>query len=103
MQWNSIIAALGFGAVVAGQSENDIVLENHTGLPIVRILIGERRLEDGGGIGSGKILVSVSPHRHHLEVVFRGGADVQWPHFDFKGVHAIIFERHNNKIDARIE
>lgn len=119
MRWLIIIAALvaregvfaqpalhidlGAGHVVAGQSENDVVLENHTGLPIVRIEIGDRRLEDGGGIGTGKILVSISPHRHHMRVVFRGGADVNFPHFDFHGVHEITFVREANKIEARIQ
>lgn len=94
---------LGGGHMVAGQSENDVILENKTGLPIVRIQIGERTLEDGNGISSGKILVSVSPHKHHIRVVFRGGADVNFPHFDFHGVHEITFERIQNKIEARVQ
>lgn len=94
---------LGGGYVVHGESQNDVILENKTGLPIVRIEIGERRLEDGSGISTGKILVSISPHKHHLRVVFRGGADVSFPHFEFKGVHEITFLREQNKIEAKVQ
>lgn len=105
MQWKILIAlAVGFGIVIEGTSENDVIFTNKTGLPIARIVIGDRTLQgDSGTTVNGRILVAVSPHKHHLLVVFRGGADVSWSHLNFRGIHEIIFERHGAKIDARIE
>lgn len=92
------------GMVIGGLSEDDVIIANHTGLPIARIEIGKRKYEgSGGGNVSDKILITVTPEKHHLKVVFRGGADVDWPHFDFRGVHEIIFEREANKINARVQ
>lgn len=105
MQWKIIVAlAVGFGVVVAGISGNDVIFTNRTGLPIARILIGDRTLQgDVGGNVHDKILVAVTPHKHHLLIIFRGGAGVDFPHFQFKGVHEIIFVRHENKIEAHVQ
>lgn len=99
-----MVLAAGFGIIVAGISQNDVIFVNHTGLPIARIVIGDRTLNgDFGTSENGKILVAVSPHKHHLMVVFRGGADVDFPNFNFKGVHEITFVRHDNKVEAHIQ
>ena len=100
------LAALAnlFASTIGGVSENAVIFLNQTGLPIARIEIGERKLEGSAGTNvSDKILINVTPGKHHLKVVFRGGADVDWAAFDFKGVREIIFERLQNKIQARIE
>lgn len=91
-------------AVVPGLSGNDVIFSNHTGLPIARLEVGERVLAgEAGLLANGRILVSVSPHKHNLKIVFRGGADVVWQHLNFKGVHEITFFRDQNKIEARIQ
>lgn len=86
-------------------TESDVVLANHTGLPIARIEIDKRHFEGigGGGERTGDIFVSVTPQKHYLRIVFRGGADAVWHQFDFKNVHEIIFERVKNKIEAHTE
>lgn len=91
--------------LLQGISKNDVVFANHTGLPIARIEIGDRTLQGDVGVGTsvdGKILVTVSPKIHNLRIVFRGGADVYWPHLDFRTIHEISFFRDGNKIDAHI-
>ena len=98
MQWLIIIAG-----IIAGLSENDVIFTNRTGLPIARIEIGSRVLQGDTGTVNAKILVAVTPTRHHLRVVFRGGADVNWPHFNFKDVHEITFQREQNRIEARVQ
>ena len=98
--WFSIIAAASIGAM----SDADVIMVNDTGVPIVRIQINHRTFEDGKGVSRhNKILVSISPDKHQLKLIFRGGAEVNWPRFNFEGVHEIFFERTRNKIQARIE
>lgn len=90
--------------VLPGLSGNDVIFDNRTGLPIARLQIGERVLSgDTGLLTNGRILVNVSPHKHDLRIVFRGGADVVWTHLNFRGVHEITFMREANKIEARIQ
>lgn len=86
---------------IGGLSDSDIILVNHTGLYIARIEIGKLRIDEVKA--DEKILVSVTPTRHHVRLVFRGGADVDWPRFDFRGVHEIFFERIQNHIDAHFQ
>jgi hypothetical protein len=90
--------------VIGGLSEDNVMIANHTGLAIARIEIGKRKYEGptAGGNVSEKILITVTPEKHHLKVIFRGGADVEWSNFDFRGVHEIIFEREHNKINAHV-
>lgn len=99
MRWLLIIAA-----VVSGLSNHDVIITNETGLTIARIEIGKTWLEGTAGANiNDKILVRISPIIQHLRVVFRGGASVDWPRFNFSGVHEIILERTKNKFDARVE
>lgn len=97
MRWLSILAI-----VVGSLPEDNVLMVNHTGLAVARIEIDSRRFETINS-SEDQILVSVTPAKHHLKLVFRGGADVEWPKFDFKGVKEIIFERKKNKIEARAE
>jgi hypothetical protein len=92
------------GMVIGGLSENDVIIANHTGVAIARIEIGKRKYEGSaaGQNGGEKILITVIPEKHHLKAIFRGGAEVDWPNFDFRGVHEIIFEREQNKINAHV-
>lgn len=99
MRW--LLALLA--AVVGGLSEDDVTIVNRTGVPIARILIDDKVLEGNGTPVSEKVIINVSPEKHDLKIVFRGGGDALWPHFDFKGVHEIIFERIQNQINARVE
>lgn len=98
-----LIALVAAAALLAGTSNNDVVFSNLTGLPIARLYVGERVLQSEGGLSNGPILVAVTPTKHTLRIVFRGGATVVWTHLDFKGVHAITFFRQQNKIEARVE
>lgn len=83
-------------------SEQNVLLVNDTDLQIARIEIDERKFE-GDLRNVGKILINVTPAKHHLKIVFLGGADVDWPEFNFKGVREIVFERSGSKIEARVE
>lgn len=98
------LRVMGSDPVVGGLSKNDVIIANETGLEVARLEIDGRRLEAGvtGNVAQ-KILVEVSPARHHFKVVFRGGSDVDWPHLDFGGIHEIFLERRANHIDARIQ
>lgn len=102
LYWALIFLALTLEA----PEDHNVLIANETGLLIARIEIDDKRLEKGSGAGGGgtdKILIKVSPEKHHLRVVFVGGADVDWHDFDFKGVHEIAFTRAGNKIEARVE
>lgn len=102
MHWVLIFLALTLEA----PADHNVLIVNETDLLIARIEIDEHRLERGtGGVGKGvdRILIKVTPEKHHLRVVFVGGADVDWHDFDFKGVHEIAFTRSGNKIEARVE
>jgi hypothetical protein len=95
-QWLlSLIAIVGLG-------QGSVLLVNDTGLAIARIEIDSRRLETKDS-SENQVLINVTPTTHDLKLVFRGGAQVEWPHFDFKAVREIIFERNKNKIEARAE
>lgn len=97
MHWVLILAF-----VVSSLVDQNVLLVNHTGLAVARFEIGERKF-DTLNSNETEVLVHVSPGKHHLKVVFRGGAEAEWPHFNFKGVHEVIFERHTNQISARTE
>lgn len=88
-----------FGQGVIGESANNVLLINSTGLKIVRVIISDRTYEDIEN-RQDKLLVHVSPRKHHLEIVLRGGARIDWPSFDFRGVHEIIFDLVGNRIAA---
>lgn len=96
MQWLILIAA------VIGLSTDNVILINHTGLKIVRIQIGDRKLEEVNTKVE-QFLVVVTPEKHDMRLTFKGGAHIDWPDFDFKGIHQIIFERVKNKINAHFE
>lgn len=84
--------------------DDNIILLNKTGLVIARIQIDHRTLEGNGGAPiTSEVLLSVTPVKHLFRVVFRGGADVEWHDFDFKGVHEVILERYKNAITAKAE
>lgn len=85
-----------------GVSLNNVILINHTGLKIVRIEIGDLKLEDVNN-KSDQILVSVTPEKHDMHLVFKGGSKIDWADFDFKGVHRIVFERVKDKINAHFD
>lgn len=99
MLWALIFLA----ATVGGLSDQDVILVNHTGLFIARIEIDATKIEEVKN--DEKLLVSVTPTRHHVKLVFRGGGDVDWPRFDFRGIHELFFERgdHGNNFKVRIE
>lgn len=90
--------------VIGGLSDADVILVNDTGLPLARIEIDGRQFQDGTGLPPhNKILISATPANHHLKLIFRGGAKIEWPHLNFSGVHEIFFQRDHNKIEARVE
>lgn len=95
--------ALIAATVIGGLSDADVTLVNDTGLYIARIEIDGKKYEAFDDGTTGKILMTITPQKHRLKLVFRGGADVEWPAIDFKHVHEIIFERVHNKIQARVE
>jgi hypothetical protein len=96
-----IIATSIFGEGFIGESGNNVVLVNATGLKITRIIIGERTYEDVEIQNKAdKILVNVTPKKHHLELYFRGGAHIDWPRFDFANVHEIVFDLAGNRVVA---
>lgn len=86
-----------------GLSSNNVLMVNQTGLKIVRIEIDGRRFEEVND-KLDQILIRVTPEKHDMIVVFKGGADIRWPAFDFKNVHEVIFYRtHEYEIRARSE
>jgi hypothetical protein len=87
---------------IVGLAQNTVLIVNDTGLAIARIEIDSRRLETKDS-SEDQVLISVTPTTHDLKLVFRGGAQVEWPHFDFKAVREIIFERKKNTIEAHAE
>lgn len=88
---------------ILGLSTNNVLLINKTGLKIVRIEIAGRRFEEVTSKVD-EILIRVTPEKHDMLIVFKGGADVRWPAFDFKNVHEVIFYRtHEYEIRARSE
>lgn len=88
-----------FGEGILGSSANSVILVNATGLKIVRIIISERTYEDVE-TKADKILVSVSPKKHHMELIFKGGTRIDWRNFDFAGVHKITFDLEGNRVSA---
>lgn len=108
VQWLSILAFVVSGNLVIGGNvvsslpEHNVLLVNHTGLAVARIEIGERKL-DTLHSNETEVLVHVAPGKHHLRIVFRGGANADWPHFNFRGIREVIFERKTNEIQARTE
>lgn len=102
MKWLLVFAA----TVVGGLSDADVIFVNDTGLAIARVEIDSRKLEAPPATGASQInkaLISVTPARHDLKVVFRGGAEVKWPKFDFRGVHEIYFQRNQNVFEIRVQ
>lgn len=99
----SLIAAAGiagiFGEGILGTSANSVILVNGTGLKIIRVVISGRTYEDVTYKGD-KILVTVTPKKHHMELFFRGGAHIDWFNFDFRDIHQITFELVGNRISA---
>lgn len=99
----SLVAAAAipgiFGEGILGTSTNSVILINNTGLKIVRVIIGDRTYEDIA-TKAGKVLVSVTPKKHHLELVFRGGTHIDWFNFDFHDVHQITFDLVGNRVSA---
>jgi hypothetical protein len=102
MKWLLIIAA-GipgiFGEGILGTSINNVILINATGLKIIRVIIADRTYEDIA-TKADKILISVTPKKHHLELVFRGGSRIDWYNFDFHDIHQITFDLVGNKVSA---
>lgn len=99
MKW--LIILLWIASAIGGVSEHDVLLYNTTGIPIIRIEIGKKVFEGSGAAPiTDLILVNVPPGTHHLKVVFRGGADVEWPAFDWRHIKEVIFKRDHNQITA---
>lgn len=99
-----VLANILTATVLPGLSGNDVIFDNRTGLPIARLEVGDRVYSgEGGLLTNGRILVSVTPHKHNLRIVFRGGADAVWQGLNFRGVHEITFFRDANRIEARVE
>jgi hypothetical protein len=96
MRW--LLAIFAF----VGLAQNNVLFVNSTGLAIARIEIDSRKFETKNS-EENEVLINVTPTEHDLKLVFRGGAIVEWPHFDFKAVREIIFERYKNKIKAHAE
>lgn len=96
-----MIAALVI-ATLFGISTNNVILINHTGLKVVRIEIGDKKIEEINDKLE-QIVVNVTPEKHNLIVVFKGGGRMNWPNFDFHGIHQITFERIGNRIRAMFE
>jgi hypothetical protein len=91
VQWFLIVLIAIEGIV--GESGNNVILVNGTGLKITRVVIGERTYEDVQiQSKADKILINVSPRHHHMEIFFRGGAHFDWPDFDFRNVREIVFD-----------
>ena len=106
MQWLSILVIATtlpgiFGEGILGTSSNNVILINGTGLKVVRIIVGDRTYEDVASTHKGdKILISVTPTKHHLELFFRGGAHIDWFNFDFRDIHQITFDLVGNRVSA---
>jgi hypothetical protein len=96
MRW--LLSIIG----IVGLAPNTVLLVNDTGLAVARIEVDSQRF-DTKDSSENQILISITPTKHDLKLVFRGGAIVEWPHFDFKAVREIIFERNKNQIEARAE
>lgn len=88
-----------FGEGILGSSANNVILVNATGLKIVRVIVGDRTYEDIANKAD-KILIQVTPRKHHMELFFRGGAHIDWLHFDFAHVHQVTFELIGNRVSA---
>lgn len=98
----AIIAAIVLGgSYVEGSSAGNVLLVNDTGLIVARLIVGERTFESFSA--KGDLLIHVQPHKYHMKIVFRGGASSDWAHFDFRGVHEVIFIRQKNKIGAHYD
>ena len=96
-----LFAGIWLAAVIGGLTDQDIILANETGLDIASVYIDARNLHEMKP--NDKILVTVTPTHHNLKLVFRGGADIDWPRFNFQGVHEIWFERDGVGFRARIQ
>lgn len=88
-----------FGEGFVGSSGNTVVLVNATGLKVIRVVIADKTYEDLA-TKNDKVLISVTPKKHNMELVFRGGTHIDWPHFDFRDIHQITFELIGNRISA---
>lgn len=88
---------------IGGLTDEDVILVNDTGLFMARIQIDNLTWEEIKN--HEKLLVSVTPARHHIHIVFKGGGDIDWPKFDFKNVHELWFERgdHSNNFKIRMQ
>lgn len=88
-----------FGEGIIGTQANSVVLVNATGLKIIRVIISDRTYEDLA-TKADKVLVSVTPRKHNMELIFRGGTHIDWRNFDFSGVHEITFELSGSRVSA---
>lgn len=95
-----LVLAMLLSYGIEGTDGNTVVLVNETGLKIVRIVIGQKVLEDVDN-KTDKILVEVTPGLHNMELVFRGGSHIDWADFDFRGVHKVIFQLVGHKVLAK--
>lgn len=105
MQWLLILTVATtlpgiFGEGILGTSSNSIILINATGLKIIRITVGDKTYEDVATQGKDKILISVTPRKHHMELFFRGGVHIDWFNFDFRDIHQITFDLVGNRVSA---
>lgn len=91
--------------VIGGLSDADVIFVNDTGLAVARIYIDSRIIESNPNLPQhdGKALISVTPTRHDLKVVFRGGAEIKWPKFNFQGVHELWIQRNENNFEIRVQ
>lgn len=87
--------------LVGGLADTDVILVNDTGLDIASVKIDDRNLHEMKV--HDKILISETPRAHHIHLLFRGGGDIDWPHFNFAGVHEIFFERDGVGFKARFQ
>lgn len=94
---------LGLLVGILGLSTNNVLMVNQTGVKIVRIEIDGRKFEEVNSKVD-QILINVTPTKHDMVIYFKGGGDVRWPAFDFKGVHEVVFYRtHEYEIRAHPE
>lgn len=99
----SLVLAAGiFGEGFIGSSGNTVVLVNATGLKVIRVVIADRTYEDLA-TKADKVMVTVTPKRHNMELVFRGGTHIDWPRFDFADIHQITFELIGNRVSAQVK
>lgn len=88
---------------ILGLSTNNVLMVNETGIKMVRIVIDKRTFEEVSGKVD-EILVNVTPQKHDMVIYFKGGGHVDWPQFDFEGIHEVIFYRtHHHEIRARAQ